>query len=71
MCSKNTFAPLDVACTKPSVGDCFVIPPITKQSSTEGLVQATLDANYDGSMKSMSYFQSYVSFSPVTTTPRS
>ena len=29
-----------VACTKPSVGDCFVIGGITKQSPTEGLVQA-------------------------------
>ena len=28
------------ACTKPSAGDCFVIPPITKQSPAEGLVQA-------------------------------
>ena len=33
----------DVACTKPSVGDCFVIGGITKQSPTEGLVQASKD----------------------------
>ena len=31
---------IDLACTKPSVGDCFVI---TKQSPTEGLVQAKID----------------------------
>ena len=33
---------MPIACTKPSVGDCYVIGGITKQSPTEGLVQANV-----------------------------